>query len=57
MSASVTAALIAAGVLGLAFPSTRGMAIAAIAALVFIYPLALLAVLVGVAIYFIHFLK
>lgn len=50
MTGSVTAALIVAGILGLSFAQTRGIAIAAIAALTFIYPMALLAVLAGVAI-------
>lgn len=49
MSASITAALIAAGLLGLIFSSTRGMAIAAIAALTFIYPLVVIVVLAGTA--------
>lgn len=59
MSASITAALIAAGILGLYFSSTRGMAIAAIAALIFMYPVALVVVLVGAAtlIYLHHFRK
>ncbi len=54
MVASITAALIAAGILGLAFSSTRGVAIAAIAALTFIYPALSIVVIVGagVAIYF-----
>jgi hypothetical protein len=51
--ASITAALIAAGILGLAFSTTRGVAIAAIAALTFIYPALAIVVIVGagVAIY------
>ncbi len=52
MTGSVTAALIVAGILGLSFSSTRGMAIAAIAALTFIFPMALIAVLAGAAIAF-----
>ncbi len=57
MVVSLTAALIVAGALGLAFRTTRGPAIAAIAALTFIHPIALFAVLfgLGVAIYLNHF--
>ena len=50
MTGSVTAALIVAGILGLSFSCTRSMAITAIAALTFIYPMALIAVLAGAAI-------
>lgn len=56
MVASITAALIAAGILGLAFSSTRGVAIAAIAALTFIYPAIVILVIAGtgVALYYNH---
>ena len=58
MAANVTAALIVAGILGLMFSTTRGMAITAIAALTFIFPIALLAVLVGAAIAtYLHFFR
>lgn len=53
MTYSITAALLAAGSLGLSFSNTRSMAIAAIAALTFVYPwLALLVLpLAGAFIY------
>lgn len=58
MTGSVTAALIVAGILGLSFAQTRGIAIAAIAALTFIYPMALIAVLAGAAIaFYLRFLR
>lgn len=59
ITAGVTAALTVAGVLGLAFSSTRGMAIAAIAALTFIYPALVIPILalVGVLLYLRHFRK
>jgi hypothetical protein len=59
ITAGITAALIAAGVLGLSFSSTRGMAIAAIAALTYIYPalVILILALVGVSLYLRHFRK
>ena len=59
MSVSITAALIAAGVIGMAFSNTRSMAIAAVAALTFIYPrlVILILVLVGAYLYFRHFRK
>jgi hypothetical protein len=59
LAVSVTAALITVGLLGLAFSTTRGLAIAAIAALTFIYPAVAILVIAGagVAIYFKHFRK
>lgn len=58
MTGSITAALIVAGILGLAFSNTRAMAILAIAALTFIYPMALIAVLAGAAIaFYLRFLR
>lgn len=38
LTAGITAALIVAGTLGLFFANTRGMAVAAIAALCFVWP-------------------
>jgi hypothetical protein len=38
LAEGVTAALVAAGVLGLWFPSTRGISVAAVAALTFRFP-------------------
>jgi hypothetical protein len=38
LAESITAALIAAGVLGLWFSATRGISVAAVAILAFIYP-------------------
>lgn len=57
MTLSITAALLAGGILGLAFNSTRGISIAAFCALTFIHPsLAILAIAgAGVAIYLKHF--
>jgi len=59
ITAGITAALIVAGVLGLSFSSTRGMAIAAIAALTFIYPALVIPILalVGVLLYLRHVRK
>lgn len=59
ITAGITAALIVAGALGLAFSSTRGMAIAAIAALTFIYPALVIPILalVGVFLYLRHVRK
>ncbi len=59
ITAGITAALIVAGTLGLAFSSTRGMAIAAIAALTFIYPALVIPILalVGVLLYLRHVRK
>lgn len=59
ITAGITAALTVAGVLGLAFSSTRGMAIAAIAALTFIYPALVIPILalVGVFLHLRHFRK
>ncbi len=53
MVVGITSALLVAGLLGLAFSSTRGLAIAAIAALTFIYPVVAILVVagLGVAIY------
>ena len=47
MIASITAALVAAGVLGLWFSTTRGISIAAIAILVFLFPWLAVLVLIG----------
>lgn len=47
MAASFTAALIAAAVLGLWFPNTRGIAIAAIAMLTLAYPWLVVLILLG----------
>lgn len=55
MVLSITAALITAGVLGLWWASTRGVSIAAFAALVFMFPLLVIVVLVGSIAAFIHF--
>jgi hypothetical protein len=44
---SITAALIAAGVLGMWFSTTRGISIAAIAVLVFMFPWLAVLVLIG----------
>ena len=58
ITAGITAALIVAGVLGLSFSSTRGMAIAAIAALTFIYPALVIPILALVgAILFLHHIR
>jgi len=59
LTQAITAALIAAGILGLSFNSTRPMAIAAIAALTFIYPALIVLVIAGAgaAIYLNHFRK
>jgi hypothetical protein len=53
LTQALTAALLAAGILGMSFSSTRPVAIAAIAALTFIYPALVTVVIVGagVAIY------
>ena len=47
MTASITAALIAAGVLGMWFSTTRAISIAAIAVLVFLFPWLAVLVLIG----------
>lgn len=47
MVLSITAALIAAGVLGMWFSTTRGTSIAAIAILVFLFPWLAVLVLIG----------
>lgn len=59
ITAGITAALTVAGVLGLSFSSTRGMAIAAIAALTFIYPALVIPILalVGGLLFLRHFRK
>ena len=59
MVVGITSALLVAGLLGLAFRTTRGLAIAAFAALTFIHPIVLIAVLfgLGVAIYLYNFRK
>lgn len=49
MTEGITSALVAAFVLGLWFPTTRGMSIAAAAILTFIYPSLLAAILGGAA--------
>ncbi len=49
MVASITAALVAAGVLGMWFSTTRGISIAAIATLVFMFPWLAVLVLIGSA--------
>ena len=59
MTSSVTAALVVAGILGMSFSSTRPMAIAAVAALTFIYPALVILVIAGagVSMYLTHFRK
>lgn len=58
LTAGITAALIVAGTLGLSFSSTRGMAIAAIAALTFIYPALVIPILAMVGGYlYLRFLR
>jgi hypothetical protein len=59
LTESVTAALIVAGLMGLWFPSTRGYAILATAALSFIFPWLVVVVLLAsaAAIYLHHFRK
>jgi hypothetical protein len=52
---SITAALIAAGVLGLWFSSTRGISIGSMAVLVFIFPWLVVLILVGSAAAFYFF--
>ena len=52
---SITAALIAAALLGLWFTSTRLMSIAAFAALCFLYPPLVVIVIIGVALAFYYF--
>ena len=47
MAASFTAALVAAAVLGLWFPNTRGISIAATAMLTFAYPWLIVLILLG----------
>jgi len=55
LSLAVTAALVSAGVLGLWFSSTRGIAIMAIAALSFMFPVLAVLILVGSALSFFVF--
>ena len=59
MSEGITSALIVAGVLGIWFPSTRGISIAAVAVLSFIYQWLAIVILFGcaVAVYFLRFRK
>jgi len=49
LTASITAALVALALLGFWFSVTRGLAIGAVAILVFMYPWLLLAILIGSA--------
>ena len=49
MTDGITFSLLVAGALGIFFPSTRGMAIAAIAALAFIYQWLVIVILFGSA--------
>ncbi len=49
MVASITAALVALMLVGLFFSVTRGLAVGAMAILVFMFPWLLLAILIGVA--------
>jgi hypothetical protein len=49
LTQGIIAALITAGVLGLWFPSTRAIAICAIAALAFMFPWLVVAILIGAA--------
>jgi len=59
LTESVTAALIAAGILGLSFSTTRPLAIAAIAALTFMYPVLIILIIAGavVTLYLNHIRK
>ena len=59
MTERVTAALVVAGAMGLWFPSTRGYAILATAALSFIFPWLVIVILLGsaAAIYVHHIRK
>jgi hypothetical protein len=55
LTASITAALIAAALLGIWFSVTRWIAIAAFAALCFLYPWLVVFVILGVGWAFCHF--
>ena len=57
MAFGITAALIAAAVLGLWFTATRGIAVAAVAALTFLFPWLAVPILLGSvsAFYLFHF--
>jgi len=47
LTASITAALVTAGVLGLWFSSTRGISIGAVAILTFVFPWLVVLVVIG----------
>lgn len=59
MTEGITSALLVAGVLGIWFPTTRGLSIAAVAALAFIYQWLAIVILIGcaAAVYFFRFRK
>lgn len=57
MTAGLTAALIVTAALGVSFRTTRGIGIAAIAALCFLFPWLAVAVLIGVCALAYHFLR
>jgi hypothetical protein len=57
MTVGLTAALLVTAALGISFRTTRGIGIAAVAALCFIFPLLAIVVLIGVSALAYYFLR